>query len=129
MLVASSDGYLYAYDVDERAEVWRFRTGDKVWSKPAVGNGVAYFGSLDKNVYAVSLEDGAELWRFRTDGAVVAAPVLAGGRVYIGSLDSVFYAFNAASGAVEWQFEGADSWFLGRSRRKRGDRVGPIPRR
>ena len=113
VLVASSDGYLYAYDVDERAEVWRFRTGDKVWSKPAVGNGVAYFGSLDKTVYAVSLEDGTELWRFRTDGAVVAAPVLAGGRVYIGSLDSVFYALNAASGAVEWRFEGADSWFWG----------------
>ena len=113
VLVASSDGYVYAYDIDERAEVWRFRTGDKVWSKPAVRNGVAYFGSLDKNVYAVSLDDGTELWRYRTDGAVAAAPVLARGRVYIGSLDSVFYALNAASGAVEWRFEGTDSWFWG----------------
>ncbi|MCH8205615.1 MAG: PQQ-binding-like beta-propeller repeat protein [Chloroflexi bacterium] len=113
LLVASSDGYLYAYDVDARAEVWRFRTGDKVWSTPVVGNGVVYFGSMDKNVYAVSLEDGTELWRYRTDGAVVAAPAHAEGRIYIGSLDSVFYALNAASGVVEWRFEGANSWFWG----------------
>jgi outer membrane protein assembly factor BamB len=113
LLVASSDGYVYAYDVEEQAEVWRFRTGDKVWSTPAVANGAAYFGSMDKNVYAVSLEDGAELWRFVTGGAVVAAPVLAGDRVYIGSLDSAFYALDARSGALEWRFDGADSWYWG----------------
>ena len=113
VLVASSDGFLYAYDIVEQAEVWRFPTGDKVWSKPAVVDGVAYFGSLDKNVYAVRLEDGIELWRRATDGAVAAPPAVAGGRVYIGSLDSVFYALEAKTGAVEWRFEGSDSWFWG----------------
>lgn len=115
VLVASSDGYLYAYDIVERVEVWRFPTGDKIWSKPAVDNGAAYFGSLDKNVYAVRLEDGIELWRRATDGAVAAAPAVAGGRVYIGSLDSTFYALDAETGTVEWRFEESNNWFWGQA--------------
>ena len=111
LLVASSDGYLYAYDIAEQDEVWRFPAGDKIWSRPAVAAGAAFFGSLDKNVYAVDLESGSELWRYETGGAVAAAPAVAGGRVYIGSLDSVFYALDAEDGGVEWRFTGSSSWY------------------
>jgi len=34
-------------------ELWRFPTGDRVYSSPAVVNGIVYFGSEDKNLYAV----------------------------------------------------------------------------
>lgn len=111
VLVASSDGFLYAYDIAEQDEVWRFPTGDKIWSKPAVDDGVAFFGSLDKRVYAVRLEDGTELWQRETGGAVAAGAAVKDGRVYVGSLDSVFYALDADDGAVEWRFTGSSSWF------------------
>jgi hypothetical protein len=34
-------------------EKWRFATGDRVDSSPAVANGIVYVGSEDKNLYAV----------------------------------------------------------------------------
>ena len=113
LLVASSDGFLYAYDIAGQGvdETWRFRTGDKIWSRPAVAGGAAFFGSLDKNVYAVNLEDGSELWRYETGGAVAAGPAVGNGLVYVGSLDSVLYALDAEGGGVVWRFAGSSSWY------------------
>ena len=119
VLVGSSDGNLYAYNIlrDEAGlileEKWRFPTGDKVWSTPAVADGIAYFGSLDHNVYAVSLEDGTQVWRFPVGGAVTASPVVARGRVYLGAFDSIFYAIDAQTGEEVWRFAEAREWFWG----------------
>lgn len=113
VLVASSDGFLYAYDRVEQSEVWRFQTKDRIWSTPTVYQGVVYFGSLDKNLYAVSLEDGTELWRYSMKGAVASSPVVSEGRVFVGSFDAIFYALNANTGLLEWSFEGASNWFWG----------------
>ena len=35
---------------------WEFKTEDKVWSSPAVPDGVVYCGSQDDNLYAVTVE-------------------------------------------------------------------------
>ncbi len=124
VMVGSSDGGVYTFEVsfelsfkgEEDASIrqlHRFETGGKVWSAPAVSDGVAYFGSLDHKVYALSAASGEALWEFETDGAVVAAPVVAAGRVYVGSFDSVFYALNAATGVEEWRFTGASGWYWG----------------
>ena len=114
VLVGSSDGNMYAFDADGTEE-WRFTTGDKVWSAPAVSEGVAYFGSLDHNVYAVDLEDGSEKWRFPTKGGVVATPVVAKNRVFVGSFDGIFYAIDAVTATEVWRFDGASSWYWGRA--------------
>ena len=117
LLIGSSDGSLYAFDIiiDEDGveidERWDLKTGNRVWSTPAVENGVAYFGSLDHSLYAVRVEDGKELWRFPTKGALTATPVVANGRVYVGSFDSTFYAVDAESGTEVARFEGAKGWY------------------
>ena len=122
VLVGSSDGGLYAFDVEEdpdfRLDVRRgfpFETGDIVWSTPAVADGVAYFGSLDHGVYAVNLEDGIQKWRFPTEGGVVASPVVENGRVYVGSLDRTFYALDADTGKAVWRFDHATNWYWSRA--------------
>ena len=38
--------------------LWRFQTGDDVWSSPAVVDGVVYVGSTDNYVYALDAETG-----------------------------------------------------------------------
>ena len=115
VLVGSSDGSLYAFNTGGeetiRTAMWRFPTGDKVWSTPTLVDGVAYFGSMDHKVYAVGLAEGNKLWEFPTKGAVVASPLVLGGRVYVGSFDSNFYAIDAATGAEVWRFEGATKWY------------------
>jgi outer membrane protein assembly factor BamB len=117
VLVSDSSGALTAFDIEERLPEWLllsrwiFSTGDKVWSSPAVAEGVVYIGSLDHNVYAVNLSNGSELWRFPTGGGVTASPLVVKGRVYVGAFDGVFYALDAATGAEVWRFDGADGWY------------------
>ena len=121
VMVGSSDGAVYTFEVtldgEDSATILerrRFETGGKVWSTPAVANGVAYFGSLDHKVYAIAIDSGDVVWEFETGGGVVASPIIVDGRVYVGSFDSIFYAFDAADGSVpEWRFTGAGNWYWG----------------
>ncbi len=109
--VDGNEGMVYAFDAETGERRWRFPVEGKVWSTPAISDGVVIFGSLDHRVYALSLTDGKRLWAFDTGGAVAASPVIARGRVYVGSFDGVFYAINASTGVEEWRFDGASNWF------------------
>ena len=78
-------------------EKWRFTTGDKVDSSPAVASGIVYVGSNDKNLYAIDAVTGKEKWRFATGDWVDSSPAVANGIVYIGSEDKNLYAVGANS--------------------------------
>jgi outer membrane protein assembly factor BamB len=98
VVAGSSDGILYAVSASEGDPLWEFRTGDKIWSTPAVAAGVVYVGSLDHFIYAISLADGRELWRFETGGAITGTPLVVEGRVYVGSFDRNLYILDTDSG-------------------------------
>ncbi len=119
VIVGDSAGKVIAYDATDPANLvkkWTFITDGRVWSTPAVAEGVAYFGSLDHNFYAVDMETGQELWRYdRSEGAIAASPLVHGGRVYFGSFDKIFYALDARTGDVVWQFDGARNWYWARA--------------
>ena len=112
VLIPSEDGNLYGYDDDTGEEVWDrpFSAEDKIWSTPAVSNGVAFFGSHDGNVYSVNLSSGEENWSFRTGGVVAGKPLLVDGMVVVGSFDKKLYALDADDSSLRWEFEGAN-WF------------------
>ncbi|MGA7828160.1 MAG: PQQ-binding-like beta-propeller repeat protein, partial [Geobacteraceae bacterium] len=106
---------LYAVDIKTGQEKWRFKTETLSWpSKPAVFNGVVYFGSgtlskeggfsTDGNLYAVDAKTGQEKWRFKT-GAILSPPTIADGVVYIGSIDNNLYAVDIESGQEKWRFK------------------------
>lgn len=86
---------------------WRFQTGGRVISSPAVVNGMVYVGSTDKNLYALDLESGVLKWKFATESSVTSSPAVSGGLVYFGSYDGVFYALKAATGTLAWKFQTA----------------------
>ena len=112
VVVTSEDGNLYAYDDDTGEQIWDrpFSAGDKIWSTPAVSNGVAFFGSHNGYIYSVNLATGEEEWSRRTDGVVAGRPLLVDGMVVAGSFDKKLYAFDAQDGTPRWQFEGTN-WF------------------
>ena len=83
--------------------LWRFETGDNVFSSPAVVDGVIYVGSFGGNVYALDAATGDERWRFETGDWVVSSPAVVDGVVYVGSLDSYVYALDAATGDERWR--------------------------
>ncbi len=84
---------------------WKFKTGGRIVSSPAVANGMVYAGSTDKNLYAVDLETGAQKWKFSTESSVVSSPAVSGNLVYFGSYDGRFYAVDAGTGKLQWKFE------------------------
>ena len=68
----SSDGNVYALDVDSGALKWKFKTGDIVHSSPAIVDGTVYVGSWDTYLYAIDAANGNEKWRFKTGDDPVA---------------------------------------------------------
>lgn len=50
-----SDKSVHAYNASNGTELWKYTTGDYVYSTPSVANGKVYVGSDDGNVYAFHL--------------------------------------------------------------------------
>ena len=115
VLVGSNDRNLYAFDTTGKI-AWQFPTEQRIWSTPAVRDGVVYFGSMDRHVYALSLAEGLGrgsdrlLWKYETGGAIATTPLLLDGMVIVGSFDRKLYALDSRTGAERWSIEGTD-WF------------------
>jgi outer membrane protein assembly factor BamB len=93
---------------------WKFHTGGRVISSPAVVNGMAYVGSTDCTLYAIDATSGAQKWKFETKGWVVSSPAIASGTVYFESYDGNFYAVDAATGQLKWKFvTGGERHYIG----------------
>ena len=70
---------------------WKFKTGDSVFSSPAVSDDVVYFGSYDNHLYALDTKTGEEQWKFETGDSVFSSPAVLDGVVYFGSTDDHLY--------------------------------------
>ena len=68
MYFGSSDHNFYALDEATGALRWKFATGGRVTSSPAVAAGRVYIGSYDSNFYALDAASGALRWKFATRG-------------------------------------------------------------
>jgi outer membrane protein assembly factor BamB len=84
---------------------WKFKTGSRIVSSPAVTGGSVYIGSADHFVYALSAVDGSVRWRYKTGGAVNSSPAVAADRVFVASLDGEIYALDARDGTLKWKFK------------------------
>ena len=84
---------------------WVFKTGDSVYSSPAIGSdGTIYVGSEDDNLYAIN-PDGSKKWAFRTRDDVDSSPAIGSdGTIYVGSYDNNLYAINP-DGSKKWAFK------------------------
>ncbi len=84
--------------------VWRYGTGDEIYSSPAIGaDGTVYIGSLSNYFYAVN-PDGSLKWQYKTTGDVYSSPAIAeDGTIYFGSFDQWVYALNPDK-TLKWKF-------------------------
>jgi outer membrane protein assembly factor BamB len=130
--VGSTDGNLYAVDLNSGAMKWKFETKARVVSSPAVAGGLIYFSSYDGWFYAVDALAGKLKWRFKNAGerrfaarhihgalpiaetmpdpfdCYLSSPAVWNGAVYFGSGDGYVYALDAATGALKWKFQTGD---------------------
>jgi outer membrane protein assembly factor BamB len=128
----STDGYLYAVDLDSGKLKWKFETKARVVSSPAVAGGLVYFSSYDGWFYAVGALDGKPKWKFNNGGerrfaakhihgalpaaetmpdpfdCYLSSPAVWNGAVYFGSGDGNIYALDASTGQLKWKFHTGD---------------------
>jgi outer membrane protein assembly factor BamB len=110
LLYGTASGALVAFDRPGERELWRFQTGDGIFSTPVVANGIVYFGSADKKFYAVRLSDGAFVWAFPMEDIASGSPVVRGDTVFIPSEDRHIYAVDADTGLLRWQFRSGSAF-------------------
>jgi outer membrane protein assembly factor BamB len=123
--VGSDDGNLYALNPSTGAQLWKYSTGGPIVDKPALANGLVYFGSegavgSSGAVYVLTAgSSGGQLqWSFSAYGLVASSPAVSNGVVYIGSNNAqactngpltcssagTVYAINASTGAQIWSY-------------------------
>ena len=106
----STDGKVYAIDAEDLIWKWEYETEDRIWSTPAISDGILYIGSFDKKLYALNAADGSEKWVYETEGSIVSTPLVSNGIVYFGSFDRYIYAVDANNGKLRWKYIG-ENWF------------------
>lgn len=96
------ENVLSSANVANLDSAWSAVTGERIYSSPAVVDGVVYAGSFDGNLYAFNAQTGTQLWAAPTGSNINCSPAVANGIVYIGSYDGKLYAFNAQTGTQLW---------------------------
>ncbi|MCS7061901.1 MAG: PQQ-binding-like beta-propeller repeat protein [Anaerolineae bacterium] len=112
----SGDGALYALDPSNREAngepriVWKFQTGNRLWSRPLLADGRLYQASFDHSLYAIDAASGRQIWRFDEPAAPIAMqPAMRDGVLYFASFDGFAYAINASDGSLKWK-SAVDAW-------------------
>ncbi len=99
-------GIYQAPELDSLGKLnWRFKTEGRIFSSPAVMDGIVYIGSEDSNLYAVNAETGALIWKFKTGGQVSSSPAVYKQTVYFTSYDGHCYAVDVITGKEKWNFK------------------------
>ena len=76
------------------ALVWKYKTGNWVYSSPAISNGKVYVGSEDNYIYCLDANDGSLVWKYKTGNRVCSSPAISNGKVYVGSTDNYIYCLD-----------------------------------
>jgi outer membrane protein assembly factor BamB len=83
---------------------WKFATTGKVFSTPALANGLVYVGSNDDYLYAIHASDGSLAWKYLANLGIASSPAVDNGVVYFSSVDGYIYALSADKGELKWKF-------------------------
>jgi outer membrane protein assembly factor BamB len=94
---------------------WKFKTEGKIFSSPALVNGVVYVGSEDGYLYAINAGTGMLKWKFKTGGPLHSSPRIYQTTVYVGSFDGFYYAIDTDSGREKWKVKtNGERWMGGK---------------
>ena len=92
----SQDHIIYAVDLRDGNELWRYQTGGSVVGDPLLFRGKVIVGSFDKKLYALDADDGELEWAFESDNWFWAGPVTDGEIIFAPSMDGYVYALDAS---------------------------------
>lgn len=104
---SNTDSRLYAFDPDNREQLWSIPTEEKVHTTPTVTEDRLFFGSNDGNLYSVDKETGQIQWQFSHGEPIASSPTLHNGKIFFGIGGDNFniYAVDQETGEQIWEFE------------------------
>jgi eukaryotic-like serine/threonine-protein kinase len=109
--LTSSKGTVYAIDAEYVVLRWEAQiTEERIWTSPAVSDGVVYIGSYDGKLHALDAGDGSILWEKELPSPMASSPVCHDNVLLYGAFDRYLYALDKTTGDILWKFKG-DNWF------------------
>jgi eukaryotic-like serine/threonine-protein kinase len=108
--VGTFNDEVLAFDLDRRAQVWRYADPDRrfpFYSSAALDprSGRVIIGGRDRHIHAIDAATGEAAWTFATRARVDSSPVVAGDRIYVGSSDHRLYVLDVETGRKVWEFD------------------------
>ncbi|OFY38962.1 MAG: hypothetical protein A2X18_05600 [Bacteroidetes bacterium GWF2_40_14] len=102
---ANTAGVVKALEAASGKLLWSFATSGKIFSTPAVSDGLLVVGSSDSYIYCIDALLGKLFWKVKANKSVLASPTIYKGIVYIGSSDGIFRAIELETGQVVWTYD------------------------
>ena len=106
--VGSTDGKMYALNLNTGDIVWSHYVGRTIRSTPAIADGRVVFIADDGKVYALDQTDGSEIWTFTMRSGVQRShfwsPAIHCDEVYAAA-NGMFYALDLETGAENWNYK------------------------
>lgn len=92
--VGAHDGHVYALDASDGQVAWKFRTGGKISSTPAIMDDTLYVGSTDNHIYILEAQTGELITKFKSGknlfkgviwyGGIRGSPLVEGDKLFFG---------------------------------------------
>lgn len=102
--VGSFDGNLYALDLADGKEKWKFHTELGFKAAAAVRDGVVYVGDVDGKFYALDAATGKENWSAESNAEINAGANFYQDKVLFASQDGGLYCLARADGKLAWKY-------------------------
>ncbi|MCP4173135.1 MAG: PQQ-binding-like beta-propeller repeat protein [Fuerstiella sp.] len=109
-------GYLFCFDRESGAELWRYRTIESTDEKkfapgfkaaPLVAGKAVYVGDEDGILHAVDRVSGEQLWTYATDAEIAGGVAVYQDKLLLASHDAFLYCLTK-QGGEHWTFETND---------------------
>jgi outer membrane protein assembly factor BamB len=97
------DHLVSAVDASSGTVIWQGVNYAEIYTGPAVGNGLVYFGSDYHTVTALSAATGHGVWQYTASDVIESAPAVTSQAVYFASYDQFVYSVSAATGKLLWR--------------------------
>ncbi|MFB7216411.1 PQQ-binding-like beta-propeller repeat protein [Streptomyces sp. NPDC056255] len=100
--VGSGKGDLYAVNIQNGKQRWKFHAGGSIVASPAVSDGTV-FASDPRKLFALDTESGRPRWTIATAPKPSWSPAVSGGYVYFADDDDQVHAVSVANGKERWR--------------------------
>jgi outer membrane protein assembly factor BamB len=105
LFIASSDGIVHSYDVNDGKQIWKQETKVPLSGGPGVGDGLVVVGSQKGDVIALSETDGIEQWRVTVTSEVLAKPRISEDVIVVRTVDGKLFGLDSQTGRRLWVYE------------------------